>query len=93
MKPDRLPPALRVGERIRFDPAGQLYEVARVTPGADDPPRLVPIMEKDGTTRMIRASRGPIEPGISLHSFVYRETVQSDQEVQDERDAQEDPSR
>jgi len=99
MKPDRLPPALRVGERIRFDPAGQLYEVARVTPGAAypfkvyDPPRLVPIVEKDGTTRMIRASRGPIEPGISLHSFVYRETVQSDQEVQDERDAQEDPSR
>lgn len=75
----KLPPPLRAGERVRFEPDGQLYEIARVTPGAAypfkvyDPPRLVPFTDREGKQHVIRASRGPIEAGISLHSFVYRE--------------------
>lgn len=80
--PSRLPPRLKVGERVRLAPAGQLYEVARVSPCAAyifkvyDPPRLVEVTEPDGTIRKIRASRGPLEPGISAHAFVYREEAE-----------------
>lgn len=70
---------LQVGERFRMIPGGPLYEVARVNACAAypfkvfDPPRLVEVTERDGTVRKIRATRGPVESGISPTSFVYRE--------------------
>ena len=72
-------PLLVMGERIRLDKGGQVYEVARVTPCAAyirkvwDPPRRVEVVEKDGTVRVIWAAHGPVEPGIAVSSFVYRE--------------------
>jgi hypothetical protein len=67
-----------MGERIRITPGGDVYEVVRVTPCAAyiqrvwDPPKRVEVVAHDGTVRVIWAKRGPIEPGIATHSFVYR---------------------
>lgn len=75
----KLPPALEVGELIRFDEGGVLYEVMRSSPCAAyvrkvyDPPRVEVITRKDGTTESIRVHHGPVEPGISVHAFVIRE--------------------
>jgi hypothetical protein len=70
---------LRAGERVRLTRDGPLYEIARVTPGAAypyrvyEPPRPVTFERPDGTSVTVHASRGPVEAGISVHAFVYRE--------------------
>ena len=74
----KLPPPLRKGERVRLEPNGQVYEVVRVSPSAAyvckvyDPPRTETFVDKQGKEHRIKVSRGPVEPGISTHSFVYR---------------------
>ena len=73
----KLPPALRKGDRFRLIPNGPICEVVRVSPTAAyvqkvyDPPRIETFVDKHGKEHRIKVSRGPIEPGISTHSFVY----------------------
>ena len=71
-------PRLKAGERITFEPGGQVYEVERVSFGAAyvrkvfDPPRLVEFTKPDGTTVKMIQSYGQMEPGISPRAAVYR---------------------
>lgn len=78
------PTQLRKGERVRFVPGGQLYEVDRVTVCAAylhkvfDPPVYRVFTDKAGEEQRIKVSRGPVEPGISPCAFVYREEAEAE---------------
>ena len=69
----KLPPRLKLGQRIRLTPGGSCYEVSHVGAGWAEvrivyqTPRLVEIPGKEP----FWATKGAPEPPISVHSFVY----------------------
>lgn len=74
----RLPPQLKVGERVRLTPGGPVLEVVRVSPGAAYVGRKVkgkPFDAWDAEAREYKTVPGIdklVVEAISLHAFVER---------------------
>jgi hypothetical protein len=69
------PPILKLGEQVRLEKDGELWEVIRVSTSSADIRTVnseeVTLTDKEGKTRVVRFHR--TQRGISAHSSVYRE--------------------
>jgi hypothetical protein len=77
----RLPPRLKVGERVRLTPGGPVRQIVRVTPCAAyygyEVSRTFPVMDRrTGEVREITRTEHRAE-AISAHAFVERVTEEA----------------